>query len=105
MNWLLALLLACLLAIGLWYLLGEVLLRVRSAEITGHILDRRESRTPRGWTTYTIRYDYTFRGKTYAHTQRVDADTYHIWSEGDTAPVHCFPPLPIIARLDLYGNP
>ncbi len=37
----------------------------------------------------------------YSHGQRVDEETYHIWSEVGEAKVRCLPMLPFIARLEV----
>ena len=52
-------------------------------------------------TVYYLSYRYEYHRKTYTHNQRVDEDTFHIWSEGGNAEVRCLPMLASIARLEM----
>ena len=94
------LLLALLILSILQRMLLPALLRWRGVVVEGHVFDR-GTRAVRYGTVYYLSYSYHYQRKTYTHSQRVDEDTYHIWSEGGKAEVRCLPILASIARLEV----
>ncbi len=72
----------------------------RGVVIEGHVFDR-GTRAMRYGTLYSLSYSYYYQVRTYTHRQRVDEDTYHIWSEGGKAEVRCLPIWAFIARLEV----
>ena len=94
------LLLAILILSILWRMLLPALLRWRGVVVEGNVFDR-GTRFVRYGTVYYLSYSYHYQRKTYTHSQRVDEDTYHIWSEGGNAEVRCLPMFASIARLEV----
>jgi hypothetical protein len=94
------LLLALLMLSILWRMLSPALLRWRGVVVEGYVFDR-GTRSARYRTVYYLSYRYHYQRKTYTHNQRVDEDTFHIWSEGGNAEVRCLPMLASIARLEV----
>lgn len=76
------------------------LVRWRGIVVEGNIFDRGEQYSRFG-TIYYLIYSYQYKGKTYTHRQRVNEDTYHIWSEGGNAEVYCLPMFAYITRLNV----
>lgn len=95
-----ALLLALLILSVFQRMLLPAVLRWRGVVIEGHVCDR-GIRAMRYGTVYSLSYSYHYQGRTYTHSQRVDEDTYHIWSEGGKAELRCLPIWAFIARLEV----
>jgi hypothetical protein len=94
------LLLALLMLSILWRMLLPAVLRGLGVVVEGYVFDR-GTRSVRYGTVYYLSYRYDYQWKTYTHNQRVDEDTFHIWSEGGNAEVRCLPMLASIARLEV----
>ena len=94
------LLLALLMLSILWRMLLPAVLRGLGVVVEDVAFDR-GTRSVRYGTVYYLSYRYHYQRKTYTHNQRVDEDTFHIWSEGGNAEVRCLPILASIARLEV----
>lgn len=94
-------LLLILLLLGiLWKVLLPALLRWRGVVVDGYVFDRSKYHTRYG-VAYYLKYSYHYGKKGYTRGQKVDEETYHIWSEGGDAQVRCLPLLPFLARLEV----